>query len=261
MTGTLQYGPGTSETAGAGQRPGGYPVSVLVPPKPVDRPEPEAKDEEGEESLDEELLDLQVKHLAGIRKRRAHHAALLDRLLAERPDGLPLLVERLRFAAADDSTDAADVMAAADAVIARIDAAAVAAALGVEADLEDPAQKKAREETEERKGELVEALRARCEALLKREDDTAFDAAYRELDRWSDTSEKDSVKLLVAHERKRNRAAVALAALNEHIDDADPDRELYELRASLFEDLGWDAWAAHERQWLRLRFPADYPAF
>jgi len=270
LLGTISYGEEQDNRTGAGKRPGGFPLAVRVGPAPEKEKEEKAKDEEkdkdGKSRLDDELRDLSVKHLAELHapERSEDFDRLAKRILERDSDYLPVWVERMRRLAEreGDQRDPAAIVKACDAVISRIDATKVAAAVGVEADAEDEAAKKERTDAEERRDSLVEALRTKAKALEEMPDaDGAFEATFRELDRWADTKDDDNVELFVERERRRGRVAVALAALDDRIGEAKPERELYEKRIELLEQLGWPSWAGYEKRWLLRRLPGSYPPF
>lgn len=267
LYGSIEYGESRDGYEGSGHRPGGFPLSVRVPAAPIEKEDPEPADEEEEDEsetlLADELRDLSVTHLGTLRGDRGDDFnELAERLERDHPDHLPIQVERMRFAADDEDADPDDVVAACDAVVSRIDAEAVAATLGVDIDPDDKEQEKHRDEMKEQKDWLVEALRTKCEALQKDDDAAdAFEAAFRELDRWAETTDEDHAALHVERERRRGRIAMALDTLNDRIEEDSTNRELLEQRAALYEELGWGSWAQHERQWLLLRMPPEWPAF
>ncbi|MBZ0269705.1 S8 family serine peptidase [bacterium] len=283
LLGTITYGEEREDTFGAGRRPGGFDVTVRIPPAPEKEKDPKASDEDDADDADgeadgdgaksklgEELRDLQVMHLAELydKERRDDFDALATRILEGTPDHLPVYLERVRRldAAKDDDRDGKALVAACDDVIARIDAEKVAAAIGVDVDPEDKAGKKVRKEREEQRDWLAEALSVKAKALMDEGtgDETsaaAFEETFRELDRWVDTTDDDHADLHIERERRRGRIATALDLLNDRIDDADPDRERYEKRIALLTELGWGSWAAYEKQWLLRRFADDFPPF
>jgi tripeptidyl-peptidase-2 len=207
-----------------------------------------------------------VAHLAKLREedRRDDFRTLEKRLSGDLSNHLPFLMERLRFLAPEKGEPAApkEIVAAADAVIRRVDRDAVAAALGREADPEDDAEKEARAEREEQRDFLVEALRTKAIALARMDaPGDALEETYRELERWADLEDDANAELLVIREQRRGRPAVALGVLDGLLDDGPAKRELYETRVELLEELGWTDRADRERSWLLIRRPEGYPPF
>ncbi|HMB71155.1 MAG TPA: tripeptidyl peptidase II, partial [bacterium] len=270
LLGTITYGQERPDRPGAGRRPGGYPLAVRVPTEPVEKKEPEAgtDDEKGgdDDRLAADVHDTMLELLARLRKDgRRDDFDELFRDLGGRKSGNPeLLAERMRLLDGEDATDPADVVTATGDVLAELDRAAIAEALGADPDPDDAAETEHRKDMEERRDLLVEALRVRACALLEMEGDDAaadFEETYRKLDRWSEMDTNGNARLLVERERRRGRPAVALQALNGRIEEDPRDRELLEMRSALLAELGWPEWVTHEEQWLRLRLPGEYPPF
>jgi tripeptidyl-peptidase-2 len=134
--------------------------------------------------------------------------------------------------------------------------------LGERADLENEEAKAARERAEKRRDALVEALRRKVEALAEDPGaDAEIAAAYAEVARWTDPAKGDAAVVAVEHERRRGRPAKALEILNARIEEAAPERALFEQRLRLLEALGWTCWVERERRGLMVRFPESYPPF
>ena len=81
-----------------------------------------------------------------------------------------------------------------------------------------------------------------------------------ELHGWEAAAEH--LSLLVAWHGAHGRHATALTALNEALGKGKelPARELLELRIKALEALGWEHWAAHDRELLAAKYPTGYPA-
>jgi hypothetical protein len=271
LVGRLRFGEKGDERHAAGDRPQGWPIAVRLATERVD-PEkdkdkgPEGSKKKSAKELDDELLDLEVEHLAKLREdgRAEDFEALSRRLLKEHPRALPVLVERMRFLAEKkgDEKDAAAIVAACDEVAAAAAAAQLAEVLGERAAPEDDAAKAKLAEAEKRRDALVEALRRKVEALSgDPKADVTIAQAYREIARWTDPLKGEAAIVTAEHERRRGRPAKALEALNARIADTDPDKTLVEKRVQLLEALGWTNWAERERRWLVVRFPEGYPPF
>lgn len=285
LLGSLTFGKANGSLAGAGKKPGGFPVRYVVPPEPNEEKDTTAKDKEQDERSEEQKLaealrDWKVKRLAKLRgaKQREVFDSLAAEVLADYPDHLPVLVEQLERADGkqrDDDLDA--VVAAADRVLAQIDEEQLAAHYGVKLDPDDNAAAKVREETDEQKTALVDALHRKAQALFDMmaesddgerpetdEDadaDEPFEAAFAHLEKWVDTTDSDYLDLHIERERRHGRLGEALKLLNEKIDKAKTKKALYKQRLELLEELGWTHWRQYEEEWLLIRFPQAYAPF
>ena len=278
LVGSLSYGATGADLVGVGRRPGGFPVSMTVPPKarPEEKPkavDAEAADDRGElEKLAEEIRDLKVARLGKLHGEDEADAfdALAAEVLDKWPDHLPVLMAQLKRAdrkKGEGETEA--IVTAADRVIEQIDREELAAFFGVSDDNDDPDATRRREQMNEEKGLLVEALFRKARALLHAaeqggdEEDgiAAFDAAFDDLRRWADAGAKKYLALGVGAERLHGRLGEALALVNKRVGASPLEREPYERRIELLEELGWDDWAELERRWLLRRFPKEYPPF
>ncbi len=284
LLGTMTFGDGGGNLQGAGKRPGGFPVTYVVPPKTIphdDTPEASDDDDEDEQTPAEELAeavrDFKVERLAKLHgeDERALFDQVAEEILRDFPNHLPVLVERLRRADGDDREEnLAAVVTTADAVIAQIDKTALAAHYGVKLDPDDKAAGKVREEMDKQKKALVEALHLKARALFDMADSgkgerpetdadaaelEAFETAFAELRTWVDTTDDDYVTLHADREVRHGRLAAALELLNEKIADEPTDAKLYKQRIELLDALGWEHWKAYEEQWQLIRFPAEYP--
>jgi tripeptidyl-peptidase-2 len=279
LLGTIHFGEKDADLLGPGQRPGGYPVVVTVPPEIPEKKEPKAKDEEPEdergelEKLAEDVRDLKVERLEKLMgdEQTEEFEALAAEILSEWPGHLPVLVAQLKRVDQDKGKgDAQMIVAAAERVIAEIDTLELAAHFGVGVDEDDPAAKKLREEMKETREALREVLfrkaRALCEVARENEGDEAareaFETAFTDLERWGDPKSDEVFDLKLGREKLRGRLGVALGMLTERIEDEEkPDRDLLERRIALLEELGWPHWAESEQRWLLLKFPAGEIVF
>lgn len=176
LVGTMTFGNPNGSLLGSGKRPGGFPVTCVVPPKPTasnDGGSGGAGDDEDEQSEEQKLAEA-VRDLKVARLARLHgqeHRELFDRLAAEilrdYPDHLPVL--RAQLSRADGKQrrdDLGAVVAAADRVIAQIDQEALAAHYGVKLDPDDKAGAKVRKEMDKQKTVLTDALHRKAKALF-----------------------------------------------------------------------------------------------
>ena len=270
LVGTISFGDPSATIVGPGGRPGGWPIALVVAPRPADQDdEIEAADEgDGEPPLDElaeEIRDLKVARLADLHDDPESFDRLADEILADWPDHLPVYLERLRRL---DGADSDAVVAAADEVIDRIDQTALAAYFGVSIDEDDPEAQDEHERMVKRKGMLVEALGRKAGALLDKAEESggddavsAFDVAFDELRAWADPTDDDHLSLSVRAERLHGRLGRALEMVEGGLAKPDADEELYEVRLELLDELGWSQWVEYERRWDLIRFPPGYPPF
>lgn len=269
----------------------------VVPPKKADAPAAPAAAADAAapppspaDALARALRDAEVKVLqdsklpSGSEEDRAAYDALLARLLAAHPGHLPLLREPLRRAmappAAGRSAEARrGIVAAADAVLAAVDATELAVHVAQKCPEEGAGAAARAKEMEERRAAVVEALAAKCAALLDLEEEEAagpggggegaaeggFDAAFAELRRWADpAAEGKHAVLLARREARAGRVAGAVRALEKaaNPEDKPAAREVLEQRKALFERLGWAHWARAEEARIRRAFPpAQRPPF
>ncbi len=284
LVGTLTLGQKDDSLPGLGQRPGGWPLTFVVPPRAVPDKEPSASDDEPADKpgplaeLADELRDARIARLGTWSVDDEAFGTLRDQLLAEFPEHLPLhqvLLERLDQA--DERRARLDeIIAACTRLLERIDRDALARHFGTEVDGDDPTQKAARKRFEEQREILTDTLYRQGRALwyrlidedgrlredLPEADQVAarMEQTIAELDRWVDLDAPEYVLLKIARARLHGRLGTAVSLLNKRIDH-EAERRLYEKRARLFDQLGWSHWAAYERNWLLIRYPDDYQPF
>ena len=188
LLGTVTFEAGDTKLLGEGHRPGGFPVTYVVPPKLAEKDKKEKdkdsaaeskkkdkdddkdKDEKTEaEKLAEAIRDLKVARLAKLHAEE--HCELFDQIaaevLADYPDYLPVLSEQLKRADGKQRLENLPaVVAAADQVIAQIDQEKLAAHYGVKLDPDDKEAAKVHKEMEKQKTALVDALHRKARALF-----------------------------------------------------------------------------------------------
>lgn len=282
LLGSITYAITDGVNPGAGDRPGGYPVCCVVPPKAQEEKKPEAKDEDkdertAEEKYAESFRDWQVEQLASLRKDKEWRLfdQLAGEVLAANANYLPALVEQLKRVEAEDRDQhLQDIVDSADRILAQVDRTQLAAYFGVEHDA-DHLDKKLDKQMKEQKDAVIAALHAKAQALLDLAQQaqvgdqanaeaanaglTAFEAAFAELDQWVDTTDKDYRDLHIAREIQHNRLGEALQIIDGMISDDPTDLDLYPRRLELLEKLGWQNWVAYEKKWDLIRNPQDYP--
>ena len=167
------------------EAPGALAFTFIVPPKKADPPTAAgggAAKIDAESALSEAVRDAQVKFLGGMKiesddATKASYEKLLKELTEKHPTHLPLLREPLKrlSAAAASKTPAADVsvfdaiISAADAVLGAVDMTELAVFLAAKCPEEGEGAAEKKKEMEEKKGAVIEALAAKCTAILDKE--------------------------------------------------------------------------------------------
>ena len=161
-----------------------------------------------------------------------------------------------------------EVVAAADAVLKRIDRAKLAQALGTKP--VTAKEKSAHGKAVAERDRLADVLHRKVRALgamelpevVKQhpvedpqELDRRFNDTFSELQRWVDTKDVKYVSLQVQRERRRERWGVALGLLSGAIAKDPSQRRFYEERLDLYETLGWETARQREAERLLARFP------
>jgi tripeptidyl-peptidase-2 len=270
---------------GAKARPGGYPLSFVVPPAANDtdqEPDAETKPKVAlAERLKSERVDAMIEQLSELKwpEDQELFAELSQAILEEDAEAKRrVLVARLHLLDDDGRKQRLpEVIAAADEVIATIKQSQLARRLTLRANPDRPQSVRQKEQAEKLRDILVDALYRKGRALAYQElpdviaqhpiedqeaHDRAFDENFRELSRWVDTTEKDYYLLHVRRDRRRGQYGKALKLLNQHIEQASPpSRQQTKKRRDLYEQLGWDDWRDYEHKWLLIRFPSDWPPF
>lgn len=270
-----------------------YPVTFLVPPAPPNPPAkspPAIPDERTlPERLAEERRDLELAQLDKLSggTNSPLFEARFDELQHRYPDHLPLLVAKLSHLEREERTtnNLWRVVVTAGEILPRIDTNSLRAHFGNRVPEDTPAARKTQQEMEKRRGQLIDVLHRKARALarlgrISRPDapaaatgekspaseaaqglDAEFKAALMELRRWVDTQADEYHEVRLHDLEIQERLGEALKLQRARIKDKPTDRELREQGIRLLERLGWDRWAAHEKQWLLRRFPTDYARF
>ncbi len=265
LLGTVHYGRADASRHGAGRRPGGFGLSLVVPATLAKTKSP-AKPAAG--NLATEQRGFLVDRLSRIpfETRRKEFDALAAKLLAETPNHLPVLLIRMeRLDHVDHRKQRLpEVVSAADAVIATIDTDKLAKTLG------------RRGGRSKNKDVLVDALYRKGRGLAymelpdvigkhpiadKAAHDKAFKSNFKALGNWVDTTEKKYVLLHIRHERRRGRPAVALKWLQKYYPGTPANFWYVKKRRDLYKKLGWSHCQQYEQRWLLVRFPKTYESF
>ncbi|MHC4091064.1 MAG: tripeptidyl peptidase II [Planctomycetota bacterium] len=177
LLGQITFGKADASLTGPGRRPGGFALAYHVPPSPAsekesvseEKKQDEDSDKTETEKLAEAIRDLRVARLAKLRddKHSEEFGRLAEEILAEYPDHLPVLVERLKRADGKKRKENLPaVVEAAEAVIAHIDREVLAAHYGVKLDADDAEATAVRKEMDKQKEILVDALYREARALF-----------------------------------------------------------------------------------------------
>lgn len=274
-----------SGTLGFGEA--AVPLKYVVPPHPKkdkDDDAPPASEDEDEQT---QTIDLLVEAGKKIKKDE-DKLAFFDKLALEYPTHLGLLQAKLETLAPikvkANATDAKvlaaetrKIIAAADAVLAQVDLAAIRLHLGTKhapAAEQTSAERKAGVDMDKRKAAAVLALHRKARALLLAEGVSApFAAAWKEYRSFfpADASDADYTALYAAWAGASGRYAVALEAVLKAAADlgagsADSIDRLNTLNDQALDLLGpgkltYTAWAAHLARWRVLARRADYEGF
>ncbi|OWM79539.1 hypothetical protein CDL15_Pgr022951 [Punica granatum] len=252
------------------------------------------------ERLEEEVRNAKIKFLGTLQQGTDEECTEWNKLKAhlksEYPKHTPLLAKILegllsRSNVQDKVRHQKEVIEAADEVIDSIDTEELAKFFAFKSDPEDEEAEKMKNKMETTRDQLVEALYQKGQALAEIEsanrdvesasegskdkdgnndqsaweviDSDLFEENFKELKKWVDVKSAKYGNLLVIRERRSGRLGTALKALNDMIqEDADPPKkQLYELKLSLLEEMGWGHLVTYERTWMHVRFPPSLPLF
>ncbi|RHY41327.1 hypothetical protein DYB38_000207 [Aphanomyces astaci] len=274
LTGKITYGRKSTDVKGVTQKPDGYPVTYTVPAKPSVEKEPEAKEPEDvrDEDVvaDEAVRDLLVKRLVKLQGKDS----FLDhwtKLVAKYPTHLPLLQTRVHHFDNDSSKRRSalkDIVDAAAAIVSAVDTQALAAHYGVKLLPGDTAQAKLRKDKDAEKAALVDALSRQARALGDLKDEAAFVQVFQALQKWVDTEDNQYVYAAVHNDLRQGHKGLALKRLqkvselpSDDLEKIIPLKEVQDMRAQLYTELGWTHWVEYEKNWKILNNPASYALF
>ena len=291
LVGSTTYAADDEKMPGSGKRPGGFPLSYTVPPPPAKKDEkkkPEAKDERTDsEKLSEALRDLTVKTLTGLVGKDGFDAVYAD---AEKQyaDHLPLVQAKLAHVDAEEGRKdrLPAVVAAADAVIAMIDATELALHFGTNTDADDVDAVKVQKEFEAKKKALIDALARKARAAGQLTpggggegsgggaaaaaaaeegagDAGDFTAALKALKKWDKVDHTSHPKLSVEADAREDRHGHVLKAASAGLGKCTGafDTELLEYRAAAYKQLGWEHAVEYEQVCRLLNSPEAFPVF
>jgi tripeptidyl-peptidase-2 len=285
LLGSSSYGSDESTLLGAGNRPGGFPVSYTAGPKmdkPAD-PEPitEPKDERSAtERIQDAVRDLKVDQLGKLtaaEKEKGEFETLYHELANEYPKHIPLLMANLKYVDSLKPRDEAlsRVIAAADAVLTEISQDELALHFGRKLDKDDPEKVKANKEMEKQKNALCETLARLALAYLEittEEAETNFNKTLGILKEWADIDANGKYAFLaIQRDCRAGRHGLALKRINKLLSKANGKdtggvkpmsrADLLEARAKTFETLGYHALAKRDKDNRLVASPAAYRLF
>jgi len=289
LLGEITFGHDSGDRPGQGHRPDGYRLHMRVPQEPdarVDADQNEQAEDEGERSptLAEKLLQTKIEHLAQLREtgRQEEFDALSAELLQQKPDHLPVLVERLKMLDRDDRKQRLpQIVRAADRILEQINTKKLARYFGRKISAEQAEtsrhqrmqqQREILADTLYRKGRAIAFMDLPPkpghdpEPVAKFPDQESrrtklFEKNFRELARWVDTTDAKYILLHLRRERRHARQATALRLLDEHIKKSPPEYLHNRKRRDMYRELGWEHAFDYENRWLLIRFPDRYPPF
>lgn len=294
LLGTITYGEeGTHD--GAGQLPGGFPVSVVVSTAHAgSAPSGGAASKSSVESFDEPLAGDAAKNPRAKLNRKLREARLeflnslsiasdreaFDRLVNEAlkkdENDLTVLVAKLRKLD-DEKTRKerlSEVVEAADAVLAQLDESAIAMALVGRSAADGKEAGKARKSAEKKKALLIDTLYRKGRALGymelpevlaknpikdKKAHEKAFEDAYKALSKWVDPTSSDYFLLHIRREARKQHLGESLKWLNKYSSGAAPNYWYLEKRRKIYDALGWDHLAENAWQLRTSHFPNGKP--
>jgi tripeptidyl-peptidase II len=285
LLGEMTFAESPAGLAGGRSRPGGYPLQFVVPPaKSASQTAPQPKAPEQKplaERLAEQRRELVLKQLKGLNwpANRELFETLSQQLLEEHPQSRrQVLVTKLHLLDNDDRKDRlGEVVEAADSVLATINTRRLRNRLAAKPAEDDGRGQERLKQAEELKGILIDTLYRKGRAIGYHELpdviekhpienpeqlDRDFEANFRTLASWVDTTESDYVLLHIRRDRRKERYGLALQQLNKEIAGTSPARKLlHTKRRDLYEHLGWDDWRDYEHAWLLIQFPEGEPVF
>ncbi|KNE68540.1 hypothetical protein AMAG_12708 [Allomyces macrogynus ATCC 38327] len=237
-------------------------------------------------SLVDQLRDVQIAHYKTLTKdadtaARAELEAALDEQHASH---LPYLQAKLDLAVATKG----DVAAAADAVLAPIDRADLAAQLMLAGQAKTSAAARGDKDAEAAAAAQVKAAESRRDALVAAAQKKAvtilgtrlvpadgnetWDAVIREWRQWranpDGATSLEQLKLLVAEFLGAAKKGAAVKAVLKYLADtpktpanADDVKGALALKTQVLREVGWDVWADHKDKWGLVRFPKALAPF
>ncbi|WP_166830529.1 S8 family serine peptidase [Thalassoroseus pseudoceratinae] len=274
LLGTIHYGEESSSSL-AGRRPNGWPIACLIPANSKSPSKTNSNSSSDKPTdLAAAMRDAEIAYLKSLSspKQDQEFETLAAKLLKSHQDKLPILLARLHRL--DNEKRRKDhlpkVVDAADAVLAEIDTEALQKHFGQRLDEDDPEAVKERKKFEKLRDTLTDTLYRKGRAIGYQELpdveekhpvkdpkalDAAFEANFKELARWVDTTEKKWDLLHIRWLRRNERFGQALEILNRDLKDSAPDYWRLKKQRDIYEQLDWLHAADYANRWLAIRFP------
>ena len=294
LLGSITYGEeGTHD--GAGQLPGGFPVSVVVSTthaasassggsssgssiESFDEPLTGDAAKNADAKLSRKLREAKLEFLnsLSVDSDRKAFDRLVEQFLKKDENDLTVLVAKLRKLDDEKSRKQRldEVVAAADAVLAQLDEGAILMALTGRSAADDKKQSVARKSAEKKKALLIDTLYRKGRALGymelpevvaknpikdKEAHEKEFEANYKALNKWVDPTGSDYFLLHIRRAARKQQLGESLKWLNKYSSGAAPNYWYFEKRRKLYEALGWDHLAENAWQLRTSHFPNGKP--
>ncbi|KAG1356236.1 hypothetical protein G6F62_002135 [Rhizopus arrhizus] len=270
---------------------GQYKVIYTVPPLIVESKSSDEKDnkkpteEEIERQLKDATRDLEISYLKKFETDSAAYKNLLSKLETEYVNDINFLEYKLNSLwTASGSTDvdsllapgklsqaqANEIIKISDTIISQLNERELSEFYGLkQAENETDEQKQKRKENDQKKKQLINALKQKAIAYAAISDAAenldAFNASVKALQQWtSDDSSKDLTSLLikVKQERKAGHPGNALKAIEKYLSEASftstavkDVAKVWKVRNEIYKELGWTLWSEYDDKWNIIRQP------
>lgn len=288
LLGSITYGKAGTHN-GAGQLPGGFPLSVVV--ATTDAPasvsatgssswtwiDP-ATAKSDKAKLNKAIRDAKLAFLKSlsIDSNRKGFDKLSEELLKKDDATLPVLVTKLHKL--DDvkkrKERLKEVVEAADAVLEQIDKGEIATALIGRPDADDKDDAKNRKQAENLKSLLIDTLYRKGRALGymelpkvaakkpvkdKKSHNKQFEETYKALSKWVDPTGDKHFLLHIRRAARKGNIGESLKWLNKYSGGAAPNYWHLEKRRKYYSALGWEHLTDNAWHWRTLHFPGGKP--
>jgi tripeptidyl-peptidase-2 len=270
---------------------GQYKVIYTVPPLIVESKSSDEKDnkkpteEEIERQLKDATRDLEISYLKKFEADSTAYKNLLSKLETEYVNDINFLEYKLNSLwTASGSTDvdsllapgklsqaqANEIIKISDTIISQLNERELSEFYGLkQAENETDEQKQKRKENDQKKKQLINALKQKAIAYAAISDAAenldAFNASVKALQQWtSDDSSKDLTSLLikVKQERKAGHPGNALKAIEKYLSEASftstavkDVAKVWKVRNEIYKELGWTLWSEYDDKWNIIRQP------
>jgi tripeptidyl-peptidase-2 len=176
LVGSMTFGKADGNLMGPGKRPGGFVISCAVPPRSETKKPAAAQSTKkpkkisSAQSIKEAVLKLKIEKLSGYyaQDKAADFDWLAKEILKDDPDNLETLIHRMKRWDGDGETrkrHLAEIVRAADEVIAQIDAKALQAHYGVKIDSNDEVATAKGKKMDKQRDILTDALYRKGRAI------------------------------------------------------------------------------------------------